>query len=111
MALPIVTALERWISFPRLRIAKSYGRSILASRSYSLDKPEPVQEFDEKMLEYLACPLSKKPLKYDKENNELISPEIGVAYPIVNGIPNLVPQDSRMIQNKTVLNDSKEPKS
>ncbi|KAK3578992.1 hypothetical protein CHS0354_034787 [Potamilus streckersoni] len=112
MALPIVTAFEKWISFPLSRIARSYGQVILASRSYSLDKPQPVQEFDEKMLEYIACPLSKKPLVYDKENNELISPEIGVAYPIVNGIPNLVPQDSRMIKkNKTLQNENMEPKS
>ncbi|KAK7114425.1 UPF0434 protein Sde_1297-like [Littorina saxatilis] len=57
------------------------------------------QIFDEKMLEHLVCPLSKKDLRYDKEKNELVCDELGVAYPIVNGIPNLVPQDARMLKN------------
>lgn len=35
--------------------------------------------------------------RYDSEKNELISDEVKVAYPIVNGIPNLVPQDGRVI--------------
>lgn len=60
--------------------------------------------FDEKVLEFLVCPLSKKPLRFDKENNELICDEIGVAYPIVNGIPNLVPQDARTIKSNQPIN-------
>ena len=35
--------------------------------------------------------------RYDKEKNELISDSIKVAYPIINGIPNLVPQDGRIL--------------
>ncbi|XP_076469916.1 protein preY, mitochondrial-like [Babylonia areolata] len=57
--------------------------------------------FNEKTLEHLVCPLSKKELRYDKDNNELVCDEIGVAYPIVNGIPNMVPQDARMLKNST----------
>ena len=38
--------------------------------------------------------------RYDSETNELISDEIGVAYPIVNGIPNLIPKDGRILQDK-----------
>ncbi|KAL5022633.1 hypothetical protein ScPMuIL_001788 [Solemya velum] len=63
------------------------------------------QAFNEKLLDILACPLSKKPLRYKRETHELISEEIGVAYPIVNGIPNLLPQDARMIKTGTPLND------
>lgn len=39
--------------------------------------------------------------RYDKVHNELVSDDIGVAYPIVNGIPNLVPQDARMLKKDT----------
>ena len=39
--------------------------------------------------------------RYDKENSELVNDELGVAFPIVNGIPNLVPQDARMIKQET----------
>ncbi|XP_062594533.1 protein preY, mitochondrial-like [Saccostrea cucullata] len=55
--------------------------------------------FDENILKILVCPLSKKPLRYDKEKNELICDDIGIAYPIINGIPNLVPQDARVIKS------------
>ena len=39
--------------------------------------------------------------RYDKEKNELVCDELGVAYPIVDGIPNLVPQDARVIQTNS----------
>ncbi|XP_041376918.1 protein preY, mitochondrial-like [Gigantopelta aegis] len=69
----------------------------------SKSTPE-TQQFDEKMLQYLACPLSKKPLRYDKDANELVCDEMGVAYPIINGIPNLIPQDARKIKDDTKPN-------
>ncbi|KAG1939122.1 protein preY, mitochondrial-like [Pimephales promelas] len=56
------------------------------------------QAFDVSLLEFLVCPLSKKPLRYDERNNELINEELGIAYPIIDGIPNMIPQDARMIQ-------------
>ncbi|XP_053401654.1 protein preY, mitochondrial-like isoform X2 [Mercenaria mercenaria] len=61
------------------------------------------QQFDERLLEVLVCPLSKQPLRYDKANNELVSESIGVAYPIKNGIPNLVPQDARTFEKPTEI--------
>ena len=42
---------------------------------------------DQKLLDILVCPVSKKPLEYDKEANELISTEAGLAYPVKDGIP------------------------
>ena len=38
--------------------------------------------------------------RYDKSTNELVNDELGVAYPVVNGIPNLVPTDGRIIKTK-----------
>ncbi|XP_005107948.1 protein preY, mitochondrial [Aplysia californica] len=55
-------------------------------------------EFDVQMLDVLACPLSKKPLRYDAANQELVCDDLGVAYPIVDGIPNLNPHDGRMLK-------------
>nr|XP_015193540.1 PREDICTED: protein preY, mitochondrial [Lepisosteus oculatus] len=55
------------------------------------------QSFDTSLLEFLVCPLSKKPLRYDEKTNELINEELGISYPIIDGIPNLIPQDARMI--------------
>ncbi|XP_058252214.1 protein preY, mitochondrial-like [Hemibagrus wyckioides] len=54
--------------------------------------------FDVSLLEFLVCPLSKKPLRYDETSNELINEELGIAYPILDGIPNMIPQDARLIK-------------
>lgn len=35
--------------------------------------------------------------RYDEKSNELINEELGIAYPIIDGIPNMIPQDARMI--------------
>ncbi|KAG8593382.1 hypothetical protein GDO81_000808 [Engystomops pustulosus] len=59
--------------------------------------------FNPSVLQFLVCPLSRKTLRYEESTNELINDELGIAYPIVDGIPNMIPQDARMIH--------KEPKS
>ncbi|KAK5868056.1 hypothetical protein PBY51_012501 [Eleginops maclovinus] len=59
------------------------------------------EQFDLSLLELLVCPLSKKPLRYASETNELINEELGIAYPIIDGIPNMIPQDARLIQKHT----------
>ncbi|XP_032188751.1 protein preY, mitochondrial [Mustela erminea] len=66
----------------------------------SADKSErsgdPPRAFDPALLEFLVCPLSKKPLRYEASTNELINEELGIAYPIIDGIPNMIPQAARM---------------
>ena len=42
---------------------------------------------DKKLLEIIVCPVTKGPLIYDKENQELISKSARLAYPIRNNIP------------------------
>ncbi|XP_060103051.1 protein preY, mitochondrial [Heteronotia binoei] len=49
------------------------------------------------LLDILVCPLSKKPLRYEESTNELINEELSIAYPIIDGIPNMIPQAARMI--------------
>ncbi|XP_047398764.1 protein preY, mitochondrial-like [Sciurus carolinensis] len=57
--------------------------------------------FDQALLELLVGPLSKKPLRYEASTNELINEELGIAYPIIDGIPNMIPQAARTThQNK-----------
>jgi uncharacterized protein YbaR (Trm112 family) len=50
---------------------------------------------DQKLLDILICPVSKGPLEYDKEANELVSVEAGLAYPIKDGIPVMLPEEAR----------------
>ncbi|MDY3331323.1 MAG: Trm112 family protein [Pelistega sp.] len=46
-------------------------------------------------LKKLLCPVSKKPLRYDVEKQELISEEAQLAYPIKDGIPILLKEQAR----------------
>jgi uncharacterized protein len=53
--------------------------------------------FDVKLLEVLACPVTKLPLRYDREAQELISERAGLAYPIRDGVAVLAPGEARRI--------------
>uniref|UniRef100_K7GDL0 Protein preY, mitochondrial n=1 Tax=Pelodiscus sinensis TaxID=13735 RepID=K7GDL0_PELSI len=68
---------------------------------------EQQQLFDSALLQFLVCPLSKKPLRYEESTNELINQELGIAYPITDGIPNMIPQAARMIDRKIQDEESK----
>lgn len=39
--------------------------------------------------------------RYEAKTNELINEELGIAYPIIGGIPNMIPQEARLIQKDT----------
>jgi len=52
---------------------------------------------DPRLLEILVCPLTKQPLRYDRERNELVSEAAGLAYPIRDGIPIMLPEEARKL--------------
>ena len=52
---------------------------------------------DKKLLDILVCPVTKGPLKYDKERKELISTSARLAYPIRDGIPVMLEDEARTI--------------
>lgn len=52
---------------------------------------------DPKLLEILVCPLTKGTLEYDAGAQELISREAGLAYPIREGIPIMLPEEARKL--------------
>ena len=54
-------------------------------------------KYDRKMLEALVCPLTQEVLEYNEEKQELISKSAGLAYPIRNGIPIMLPDEARLI--------------
>ena len=56
-------------------------------------------QVDPKLLEILVCPVSKGDLEYNKEKNELISRQAGLAYPIRDGIPIMLEEEARKIVN------------
>ena len=50
-------------------------------------------------------------VRYNSATNELISDEIGVAFPIQNGIPNLIPHDGRLLKKDNMSSTEFEPPS
>ena len=50
---------------------------------------------DPKLLDILVCPLTKGPLRYDSEAQELISEKAGLAYPIRDGVPIMLVDEAR----------------
>ena len=52
---------------------------------------------DPKLLEILVCPLTKTPLEYDAQKQELISRAAKLAYPIRDGIPIMLVDEARRI--------------
>ena len=52
---------------------------------------------DPRLLEILVCPLTKGPLTYDRAAGELISEKAGLAYPIRDGIPIMLPDEARVL--------------
>ena len=56
-------------------------------------------EIDPKLLEILVCPLTKGPLRYDRNAQELISEEARLAYPIRDGIPIMLVDEARPLRD------------
>jgi hypothetical protein len=57
---------------------------------------------DKKLLEILVCPVTKGPLIYDKEKQELISLAARLAYPIRDGIPVMLENEARPLSETEV---------
>lgn len=57
---------------------------------------------DKKLLDILACPLCKSPLKYDKANSELLCIVDHLAYPIRDDIPVMLEDQARQLTEEEV---------
>ncbi|HKF73151.1 MAG TPA: Trm112 family protein [Stellaceae bacterium] len=56
-------------------------------------------DVDPKLLEILVCPVTKAALRYDRQRQELISLEAGLAYPIRDGIPIMLVDEARRLDD------------
>ncbi|MDA0305914.1 MAG: Trm112 family protein [Proteobacteria bacterium] len=54
---------------------------------------------DPKLLEILVCPLTKGPLRYDAAAGELISEQAGLAFPVRDGIPIMLVDEARQLDD------------
>lgn len=55
---------------------------------------------DTRLLELLVCPVTKGPLEYDREKQELVSRSARLAYPIRDGIPVLLENEARTLSDE-----------
>jgi uncharacterized protein YbaR (Trm112 family) len=55
-------------------------------------------EIDRRLLEILVCPVTKGPLEWDAAAGELISRRAGLAYPVLDGIPIMLPEEARQLE-------------
>ena len=62
----------------------------------SADAPDAA--VDPRLLSLLVCPVTREALVYDRERNELVSRKAGLAYPIRNGIPVMIPEEARPLE-------------
>jgi hypothetical protein len=54
---------------------------------------------DTKLLELIVCPVTKGPLEYDREKQELLSRSARLAYPVRDGIPVLLESEARTLSD------------
>ena len=59
----------------------------------------PESDIDPKLLEILVCPVTKATLRYDRQRQELVSLEAGLAYPIRDGIPIMLADEARRLDD------------
>jgi uncharacterized protein YbaR (Trm112 family) len=63
-----------------------------------MSETSPPAPVDPRLLEILVCPLTKGPLEYNPTSSELISRKAGLAYPIRDGIPIMLPEEARKLE-------------
>jgi uncharacterized protein YbaR (Trm112 family) len=61
-----------------------------------LGAPPPL-DVDPRLLEVLVCPMTRAPLTYDRARQELVSRAARLAYPIRDGVPIMLPEEARAL--------------
>lgn len=59
-------------------------------------------DIDKKLLEILVCPVTKAPLRYKSDSQELISDQAKLAFPIKDGIPVMLVEEAREIEDTEI---------
>jgi uncharacterized protein YbaR (Trm112 family) len=55
-------------------------------------------DVDPRLLEVLVCPVTHGPLTYDRDKAELVSHSARLAYPIRDGVPGMLPEEARSLE-------------
>ena len=65
----------------------------------SSSEAEPRSKVDRRLLEILVCPVTRAELTYDAARQELVSRAARLAYPIRDGVPVMLPEEARRLDN------------
>lgn len=57
-------------------------------------------QVDPKLLELLVCPVTHETLTYDRERQELVAPKARLAYPVRDGIPIMLREEARHLDDE-----------
>ena len=57
---------------------------------------------DPRLLDILVCPLTKVPLRYDRDRQELVSDRARLAYPVRDGIPIMLVDEARKMEDSEI---------
>jgi uncharacterized protein YbaR (Trm112 family) len=68
-----------------------------------MDEARDRGDVDPKLLELLVCPLTKGPLRLVRERQELVSEQAGLAYPIRDGIPIMLVDEARQLDEDEAI--------
>jgi hypothetical protein len=60
--------------------------------------PKASADVDPRLLEVLVCPMTHGPLTYDRAKGELVSKSARLAYPVRDGVPILLPEEARPLE-------------
>lgn len=85
----------------RLSSIEAYqnGFRNMSDQSAATNGPESGTEVDPRLLEILVCPVTKGPLEYDRARGELISRSANLAYPVRDGIPIMLAEEARPLDD------------
>ena len=88
------------VGYGPLAAAAGWKARHMAAYGYMAhDDPAPPVAVDPRLLEILVCPVTKGKLTYDRAAGELVSRSAGLAYPIRDGIPVMLPEEARRLED------------
>ncbi|RIK84919.1 MAG: hypothetical protein DCC69_11300 [Hyphomicrobiales bacterium] len=70
-----------------------------AKKGEAPQRPPAGRAVDPKLLEMLACPLTKTPLSWNPHSGELVSRAARLAYPVRDGVPIMLPSEARTLDD------------
>lgn len=76
-----------------------------SSEDIKKEAPQKQESLSDFLLQNLICPLTHEILRYDTEKEELVSRGAGLAYPVRNGIPIMLPESARKLKSSDSHNN------